>query len=286
MAQLFDDPDATGTKVVGGRLMTLLRVRHWMPLLAAALTSCAVEPHPRAFEELAYGMPMEEAIVRLDAAVEPHLRVFGEADSRWDVLVAKLRHPHPQYMLAFENGQLAAVELAESPHSEGTTPQTQSGPASYADVDAWEESVRAARLPLEWQQLKLLEEPLLAQGSSVRTQVFMTFLASVVGIPAIPIFLAIERATYTLHPLEGRDDSYARLCTSWWNSTKRPTPDELLRDMREEATDAHPLEHRPSAAGTQVHTIWLKIREKRGERVTFVEDSGEVLWIGFRASGR
>jgi len=156
-----------------------------------SFASCTAVLDPRRFEQVEYGMPHAEVEQALEVAVRDRLRVLPAhpGDSEWVVDCYWSEHPHPHYVVAYRDGELASVlhqtDLPEDVRYVGA-------PLGAEAMRAVVEQLAQERHPLQWQQLQPIDRA--AYRSDMNPTAYtllmvMVFPPALVGLAISPLVL-------------------------------------------------------------------------------------------------
>lgn len=204
--------------------------------------ACEATLDPRSFDQLAYGMGHAHVEQALAAEVRDRLYVFPGAvgGATWVVDAYRSAHPHPDYLVAYRDGQLTSVlteyDLPRGVHSIGLK---MGADLVAATIDRFE----ARRHPLAWAQLRPIDSEHLSSEASPAVVVMFLVVACppvTAGVLLLPVMWV------TLPLIEGdvralRADLSARACSLAPRSTYEEVIAALgepqVRDMLEGQPD-------------------------------------------------
>ncbi|MFN3243907.1 MAG: hypothetical protein ACE37K_20545 [Planctomycetota bacterium] len=199
-------------------------------------TSCTAMLDPHRFEQVRYGMAHDEVEQVLEVAVRDRLRVLPEqpGDPEWLLDGYWSEHPHPVYVVAYRDGELASVlhqgDLPDDLRFVGA-------PMGHQRITRLVATFAATRHPLAWAELEPIDATARRDGLDPTTH---TVLLLVVFPPAL-VGLAMLPVVWLTMPLFEGDVSELRMQLS---ARALSLPAGCTRE-RAAATLGEPRERRP-----------------------------------------
>ena len=127
-----------------------------LALFALMAAACQSGLNPRRFDRVEYGDSAADVRAALGADVSGRLKILAGSGGADAVVLDSYmsEHPHPDYYVAYRDGQLCSVLLA---NELGRQNQWLGSVQSTGGLAAIQERLLAARLPLSWEQLEPID---------------------------------------------------------------------------------------------------------------------------------
>jgi len=244
----------------------------------ALLGACEATLDPRRFDSLSYGMGHAAVEQALAAEVDRRLYVLPDAPGApgWVVDAYRSDHPHPGYLVAYRDGELASVltqyDLPKGVSYLGTT----MGPDR---IKATIERFASKRHPLQWAELEPIDRQHLSSEASPTT----VMLFWIAACPPVAVSLLVLPAVWLTMPMVEGDVHALRVALSSKACALPPraTCDEVLKALGE-PQQRHKLDGQPECELWD-YSVADQMVKDFSCRLGFV--AGQLRWVQARRPG-
>ena len=199
-----------------------------LALFALVAAACQSGLDPRRFDRVAYGGSAADVRAALGADVSGRLKILADSGDGSALVLDRYMstHPHPDYYVAYRDGELCCVLLA---NDLGRRNQWLGSVQTVKGLAAIERRLLGARLPLSWEQLGPLDAEHRTQTASPEV-VMLTWM---VIWPPVAGSLAILPVVWVAHEclmpdIDGiRNALTAKALALPWGARKEAVEDAL-----------------------------------------------------------